>query len=236
MKKDPAIEAYLAEARSWELDRAKQSDRSKKVAWVVAGAFFVLAAGAITALAGLTPLKRTEPYVIRVDSSSGVVDVVPAYTGTDSVEELVTRNLLNGHVIARERYFYGTAESDYELVGAESTPAQNQKWMALWDKANPESPLNLYKDGTTIRVQIRAITFLKMESGKTVAQVRFSKFARPGGTGEEQATHWVSTIDFAYTTPSKDEKLRSLNPLGFKVVEYQREPEVVTQAISKGGR
>jgi type IV secretion system protein VirB8 len=68
------------------------------------------------------------------------------------------------------------------------------------------------------------------------SQVRFTKFARPGGTGDDQATHWVSTIDFAYSKPSSDEKLRSLNPLGFKVVEYQREPEVATQTAPKGAQ
>ena len=66
--------------------------------------------------------------------------------------------------------------------------------------------------------------------------MRFTKFARPGGTGDEQATHWVSTIDYAYTKPSTDEKLRSLNPLGFKALEYQREPEVATQATPAKGQ
>jgi type IV secretion system protein VirB8 len=164
------------------------------------------------------------------------VDVVPIYEGTGSIQEEVTRHLLNGHVIARERFFYGTAEADYELVASQNTPLMNQRWAAQWDRANPNSPINLYKDGTTVRVQIRSISFLKLGSGKEVAQVRFTKYARPGGTGDEQASHWISTIDFAYTKPSKDEKLRSMNALGFKVVEYQREPEVATQAAPKGGQ
>jgi len=102
---------------------------------------------------------------------------------------------------------------------------------------NPQSPLNLYKDGTTVRMQIRSISFLKLASGKeNVAQVRFTKYARAGGTGEEQPTSWISTIEFAYVKPSTDEKLRSLNPLGFRIVEYRREPEVVSQPQAKGGQ
>lgn len=236
VKRDAVVDEYLAQAQSWELDRAKRAERSEKRAWIVAGAAGVIALVAVAAVFGLTPLKQTQPYVVRVDSSSGIVDVVPIYEGTGSIQEVVSRHLLNGHVTARERFFYGTAEADYELVASQNTPQMNQRWAAQWDRANPSSPINLYKDGTTVRVQIRSISFLKLGSGKEVAQVRFTKYARPGGTGDEQASHWVSTIDFAYSKPSTDEKLRSMNPLGFKVVEYQREPEVATQAAPKGGQ
>ena len=236
MKREPAVEEYLAQAQSWELDRAKRSDRSKKVAWAVAIAATGLALVEGVALAGLTPLKQVQPFVIRVDNTTGLVDVVPEYIGTADPGELVTRTLLTQYVMSRERYFYGTAEADYELVAAMNTPQMNQAWAVQWDKSSPQSPINLYKDGTSVRPQIRAITFLKLGSGKVVAQVRFTKLARPGGTGDEQSTHWVTTVEYAYAKPSTDEKLRALNPLGFKVAEYQREPEVVTQASPKGGQ
>lgn len=238
MKREAVVEApdYLQQAQSWELDRAARAERSKKVAWGVAGVAAAIALAEAIALAGLTPLKKSEPYVIRVNDTTGVVDVVPIYTGTSNPGELVTRSQLNTYVIARERYFYGTAETDFEQVASMNTAQLNQAWATYWDKASPQSPINLYKDGTTVRVQIRSISFLKLGSGKEVAQVRFTKFARPGGTGDDQATHWVSTIDFAYSKPSSDEKLRSLNPLGFKVVEYQREPEVATQTAPKGAQ
>jgi type IV secretion system protein VirB8 len=29
----------------------------------------------------MMPLKQVEPFVIRVDNSTGIVDVVPVYTG-----------------------------------------------------------------------------------------------------------------------------------------------------------
>jgi type IV secretion system protein VirB8 len=237
MRRDPAVERYLGDAQRWELDRASQAERSARLAWVVAAAAATIAALCAVAVAGLTPLKQPVPVVIRVDSSSGIVDVVPGYEGTTNIEQIVTRHLLNGHVTARERYFYGTAEADYELVAAENSPQLNQEWAALWNKANAQSPLNVYKDGTTVRVQIRSITFLKLASGKeNVAQVRFTKYARAGGTGEEQPTQWISTIEFAYIKPSNDEKIRSLNPLGFRVVEYRREPEVVGTPAVQGGQ
>ena len=38
MKKDPELEAYYAEASSWEADRAALAARSARTAWWVAGA------------------------------------------------------------------------------------------------------------------------------------------------------------------------------------------------------
>ena len=235
MQRDPAIERYLADAQSWEVDRAGNAERSARRAWIFAGASAVIAVLCAAAVVGLTPLKQPVPVIIRVDSSNGVVDVVPTYDGTGTIEQIVTRQLLNTYVTARERYFYGTAEADYELVAAQNSPQLNEQWAKTWSRTNPQSPLNVYKDGTSVRVQIRSISFLKLASGReNLAQVRFTQYARPGGTADEQPSAWISTIEFAYAKPSIDEKLRSLNPLGFRVVEYRREPEVAGQPQPKG--
>ena len=235
MRRDASLENYLREAQSWELDRARRAERSARTAWAVATSAALIAVLAVAAVSGLTPLKKPVPVLIRVDSSSGIVDIVPTYEGTTDIEQLVTRNLLQNYVIARERYFYGTAEADYELVASQNSPRLNQEWAALWAADNPASPLTVYKDGTSIRAQVRSVTFLKLESGKDkLAQVRFTRSTRAGGTGEEQTSHWVSTIEFAYVPPSTDNKTRSLNPLGFRVVEYRREPEVAPAGVAPG--
>jgi type IV secretion system protein VirB8 len=235
MNREPSVDRYLLEARSWEMDRADRAMRSARTAWIVASVASVIATLAVAAVAGLTPLKQPVPVVIRVDSSSGIVDVVPTYEGTTAIEQVVTRNLLSTYVISRERYFYGTAEADYELIAAENSPRLNQEWAALWNLNNPLSPLNVFKDGTTVRAQVRSVAFLKLDSGKDkLAQVRFSKYTRPGGTGDEQVSHWVAMIEYAYTQPSKDDKTRSLNPLGFRVVEYRREPELAASIVPTG--
>ena len=227
MRRNAAPDNYMLEARSWELDRTRRAERSTRIAWTVAAAATLIAVLAVAAVSGLTPLKQPVPVLIRVDSSSGIVDIVPTYEGTTDIEQVVTRNLLQNYVIARERYFYGTAEADYELVASQNSPRLNQEWAALWAADNPAAPLNVHKDGTSIRAQVRSVTFLKLGSGKDkLAQVRFTRSTRAGGTGEEQTGHWVSTIEFAYVPPSADNKTRSLNPLGFRIVEYRREPEV----------
>ena len=102
--------------------------------------------------------------------------------------------------------------------------------MQLWDANSPQSPVNLYKDGTTARVQVKSVSFFQRANGlHDLAQVRFIKFSRAGGTGPEMATHWIATIQYAYVRAAEDLKDRAHNPLGFRVVDYRREPEVVVE-------
>ena len=230
MKRDPELEPYFAEAASWDRDRTLMHWRSERRAWRVAGTALVLLTLAIGALLALMPLKTVKPFVIRVDNATGMVDVVPEYEAKAPEQELVSRYFLTHYVTLRERYFYGTAESDYQEVGAFHSPQLNQDWMELWNANNPQSPVNLNKDGTTQRVQVKAVSFFQRANGlHDLAQVRFSKFSRAGGSGPEQATHWIATIQYAYVRPSEDLKDRAHNPLGFRVVDYQREPELLVE-------
>jgi type IV secretion system protein VirB8 len=224
----PAIQGYFREAESWDADRAAQSRRSARTAWWVAGAGWSCAVAAALALAMLMPLKRVEPFVVRVDNTTGVVDVVPVYAGRSAPEEAVTRYFLTHYLSVCERFNFATAESDYEECGAFHSAQRNQAWYALWTDTNPKSPLNVHKDGSTVRVQVSSVSFFTRASGLSdLAQVRYVKALREGTGGAESFTHWVATIQYAYTEPAKDPKTRRWNPLGFKIVDFRSEPEVV---------
>ena len=234
MAGDPAVAEYLEAARGWDLDRAQAERRSTRRAWRVAAGATLVAVVAVGAVAALTPLKRVEPFVIRVDSSSGVVDVVPVLDGTVSEAQAVTRYLVTQYVIMRERYVAALAETDYETVGAFHGAAMNQQWAAAWNRNNPESPLVMHADGSSVRVQVHAVSFLKPRSGREdLVQVRFARLS--GEPGNEVERRYVATLQYAYLEPSKDDRLRSLNPLGFKVLEYRREPEVMGVVAGPGG-
>lgn len=228
MTRDPALEAYFAEAASWDADRAARARRSERAAWWVAGAGWAGVVLLALALMSLMPLKRVEPFVIRVDRSTGIVNVVPVYAGTDKFPDAVTRYFLDHYVTVCERFDFATAESDYEECGAFNTPRLNQVWYAKWVKTNPESPLNRYKDGTTVSAEVISISFFTRGSGVSdLAQVRYAKVAHPAGGSAAQRSYWIATIQYAYTKPASDARTREWNPLGFKVVEFRAEPEVL---------
>src|SRR5579863_662482 len=228
MKRDPALEAYFTEAASWDADRSAQSRRNLTLAWIMAGTGWLCAVMGSVALALLVPLKRVEPFVVRVDNTTGVVDVVPVYSGTSSPDQTVTRYFLTHYISVCERFNFATAESDYEECGAFHAAQRNQAWYALWNPNNPASPLNVHKDGSTVRVQVEAVSFFQRLNGSSdLAQVRYLKAERQGTGAEERITHWIATIQYAYTSPSSDPRVRRWNPLGFKVLELTSEPEVL---------
>lgn len=235
MSASPPIDDYFREAQSWDADRAAALRRSATRAWWTAGAGWLCAVLGLTAIMLLMPLKRVEPYVVRVDNSTGIVDVVPVYSANSPPEEAVTRYFLAHYLTICERFNFATAESDYEECGAFHSAQRNQAWYALWTSTNPASPLNLYKDGTTVRVQVAAVSFFTRGSGLSdLAQVRYVKAVRQGAGAEEKLAHWVATIQFAYAEPSHDPKIRRWNPMGFKIIDFRTELEApVEQPVTQ---
>lgn len=227
MRTDPDLEAYYSESSSWEADRTASALRSRRTAWWVAGAGWVCAVTGSMALMLLMPLKRVDPFVIRVDNTTGLVDVVPVYAGNTPMPEAVTRYFLDHYVTVCERFNFATAESDYEECGAFHSAQRNQAWYAMWNKSNPQSPLNLYKDGTTIHAHVTSVSFFTRADGVTdLAQVRYVKGTRQAGGAEDARSYWIASIRYTYAKPSTDPTVRRWNPLGFKIVEFRPEAEV----------
>ena len=236
MKVDGLLKPYFSEARGWDQDRRSEQGRVARISYWVAGAGWVCAIACAMALMALMPLKKVEPFVIRVDNSSGVVDVVPVYAGNATLPESVTRYFLSHYVTVCERFDFVTAESDYEECGAFHAPARNQQWFEQWNRNNPNSPLNLYKDGSALKADVSAMSFFERANGVSdLAQVRYTKTRRQGNA--EQATHWIATIQYAFGQPAADPKIRRWNPLGFKVVVFRSEPEVLNEgAVAKANQ
>jgi type IV secretion system protein VirB8 len=223
-----SLDDYFREAASWDHDRLAQARRTAKLAWRVAGAGWACAVVGSATLLVLMPLKQTEPFVIRVDKSTGLVDVVPVYVGSTNMDQAVSRYFLTHYISICERFNFATAESDYQECGAFHSPKRNQAWAAMWDKNNPASPLNVHKDGSSVRVEVESVSFFQRGNGLTdLAQVRYVKAERQGTEGEERVTHWIATLQYTYTAPAKDPVVRRWNPLGFRILELISEPEVL---------
>jgi type IV secretion system protein VirB8 len=233
MRVDAELKGYFSEAASWDQDSRAQARRTVRLALGVAGAGWVAVLALAGALMLLMPLKRVEPFVVRVDNTTGIVDVVPVYAGHASQPEAITRYLLSHYVTVCERFNFATAESDYQECGAFHTAQRNQAWYAQWNPNNPASPLNAYKDGTTVRALVTSVSFFKRANGmEDLAQVRYAKAKRAAGAATDDSTHWIATVQYAYADPSTDPKTRSWNPLGFKVVDFHPEPEVLPESAS----
>lgn len=237
MSTERAPREYLEEAASWDADRVAQAAHAATVAWRVATAGWLCAVASSTALALMMPLKRVEPFLIRVDNSTGVVAAVPVYTGHVALGEAVTRYFLTHYITVCERFDYSFAESDYQECGAFNSARLNQAMYAKWSRANPSSPLNVHKDGSTEAVRIESVSFFKRSAGvSALAQVRFARIQRQGDTVPGRVTHWIASIEYRYGKPPEDPQTRSWNPLGFEVLEVGIEPEVLDTNQDSAGR
>jgi type IV secretion system protein VirB8 len=223
------LDAYFRESSSWDADRVATLRRQTRNARILMGVFATLAIASVGAVTALTPLKTVQPYLIRVNDTTGVIDTVPNYAGNVPISEAVTRYLLSHYVTTCERFALAVAEQDYAECGAYHSPQRNQQWAALWASGNPDSPLTRYRDGTTVRAEVKAVSFFERGTGVTdLAQVRFARETRPSGSGALQTAHFIATIHYAYGKPPTDPKLRRWNPIGFRIMDYRLEPEVDT--------
>lgn len=211
----------------WDRDELALLELGRRRAWCVAGAGWVAVMACCCSLAVLMPLKRVEPFVIRVDSSTGIVDVVPAFRPESRMDEAVTRFLVAHYISVCERFLPATAESDFEECSAFHGPRRNQAWYAQWQTANADSPLNLHRDGSEVRAQVQAVSFLAGHGdGPEIAQVRYIKWQRRSSESPPVASHWFATVRYDYSKPSNDLRRRSWNPLGFRVEDFGAEEEV----------
>jgi type IV secretion system protein VirB8 len=217
------LKAYFERARLWEQDLLLQAHRSKRLAWTVAAVSSALSIVSVGAVAAMAPLKTVEPFVIRVDNATGIVDVVSALRdGPTAYGEAVTRYFLAKYVRAREGYSRSEAEANFKTVSLLSDGPEQNRFAAYYRGSNPESPQVAYGRTGVAEVRIKTISLL----GPNLASVRFLRETRKGD--ETRASHWIATLTFEVRPDAKvSTSDRLVNPIGFLVSEYRADPEVV---------
>lgn len=218
-KEQDVTEQYMKEAQSWETDKVLQLRKSNRTAWIVAVASGSIAFAAVMAVAALTPLKRVEPYVIRVDNSTGLVDIVTAMDETKTnYDEAVNKYFVQLYVRYREGYAKDLAEEYYVNTGLMSGSVESQKYYDSFNPKNPQSPINVYGVYAKVKIKIKSTSFINPD----VALVRYTKEVERGAD-KPQITHWAATIKFTYNGKKMADKDRTTNPLGFQVLEYRND-------------
>ncbi|WP_208438059.1 virB8 family protein [Bartonella taylorii] len=220
--KSNEFDEYIKEARSFDIDRMHGMRVRMKVAMALTVFFGLMTIALALAVAALTPLKTVEPFVIRVDNSTGIVDTVSALKESpNDYDEAITRYFASKYVRAREGFQTSEAQNNFRLVSLLSSPEEQSRFAAWYAGNNPESPQNVYQN-MVATVTIKSISFLS----KDLIQVRYYKTVREQN-GQENISHWVSILNFSYVNARISIADRLINPLGFQVSEYRSDPEVI---------
>lgn len=213
----------IVEAKKFE---QSESDRNKsKARWATgfAAAFGVVAVAEAIAIVSMLPLKTVEPYVIRVDNSTGYVDVARPLedSGPITEQEAVARHFIAQYVLSRESHDWFMATHNYERVQALSA----DRVFSDYDRfiRSDQSPLEVLGRNRRAEVTITNITFVG-----EVAQVRFRKrVVNVDGTNDLTipARNWIATINYQFINERMRDSARLLNPLNFRVVSYRVDAE-----------
>ena len=224
-------DAYYREAATWSADRHAADTRSRTLAWTTAGIAIALALIEAIALAVLTPLRRDVPYTLLVDRETGYVEALKPLEQTQiDADSALTRSFLVQYVIARERFGIDFLAEDYRKVALLSEAGARARYVASMQRGNPASPLNTLPRQAIVNVTIRSVSSL----GADIALVRFTtQRTDPAGVDQPPRT-WASVIKYRYSAAEMTADDRLVNPLGFQVVRYRRDPETlpVEQAVT----
>ncbi|WP_455476823.1 virB8 family protein [Bartonella sp. B41] len=221
MKSD-AFDQYVREARSFDIDRMHGMRLRMKISMALTVLFGLMTIALALAVAALTPLKTIEPFVIRVDNSTGIVDTISALKDVpNDYDEAVTRYFASKYVRARESFQLSEVENNFRIISLLSSVEEQNRFAKWYSGHNPESPQNTYQK-MTVTVKIKSISFLS----KDLIQVRYYKTVK-AFNDKENISHWVSILSFSYVNAGISAEDRLVNPLGFQVLEYRSDPEVV---------
>lgn len=219
------LDAYFAQADSWANDERENIVVSRKIAWIVAGIAIAIALLEAIALIVLTPLKTVQPYTLMVDQQTGFVqELKPIDPQLVSSESALTQSFLVQYVIAREGFDINSLQADYQKVALWSADAARRSYLATVPASNPSSYLATLPRTSLINVRVKSVS----EIGDQTSMVRFETTRQDAGGQKSQPRAWAAVVRYRFSGEPMSVKDRFVNPLGFQVLHYRRNEEVLT--------
>ncbi|QOR05305.1 type IV secretion system protein [Campylobacter cuniculorum] len=199
-------------------------EQSNKRAWLIAFISIALAFLSILAVLLLTPLKTVEPYVIRVDNTTGMVDILTIMDEKEITQnEALDKHFISQYVKAREGYYFDMLNQDYIFVQLLSSPEVAENYRAIYSGENSREA----KLGNSTRVEVGILSIvLGNSNGVKTATIRTNLRTINKNSQEERISTKVITLSYEYQLSQTDEKNRLENPLGFKVLNYRVDEEI----------
>lgn len=177
MKKQTDIKNNPDEvAISYEASIRYIAEQSNKRAYLISGVALLVAIISVVAVCLLTPLKSVESYVIRVDNTTGMVDIITSvneeqFTGNEALDKYFATM----YVKAREGYYYDILQNDYELTQILSLPNVASEYLRIYEGEKARD--QVLKDDFEVEIDIVSVT-LSNSAGALVATIRFNEITK----------------------------------------------------------
>jgi type IV secretion system protein VirB8 len=221
------LDAYYAEAASWNSDRVEAMRSSSRIAWSAACVAAAIALLEAIALVVLMPLKTVEPYTLLVDKTTGYVQALnPLDQAKISPDSALTQSFLAQYVIAREGFDIATLNANYRKVALFSADKARSGYLETMQASNPQSPLVSYPRTSVVDVRVKSISPI----GPNTALVRYDTVQTDSGAQPGLPSPWVTIVRYRYSAAPMKIEDRFANPLGFQVVSYRKDAEAAPAA------
>jgi type IV secretion system protein VirB8 len=225
-----ALDSYYAEAASWNRDRVQAMRSSYRVAWVIACGAALIAILEGIALVLLMPLKTVVPYTLLVDRTTGFVQSLnPLDASRIAPDAALTQSFLVQYVIARESFDPSMLNANYRKAALFSQGRARSSYLQMMQVSNPESPLVRYPRGTILDVRVKSVSAI----GANAALVRFDTLRTDANGHSQPASPWVALVKYRYSNAAMPVEDRYVNPLGFQVTSYRKDPEAIPASDSE---
>lgn len=215
-------ERLIKQAKELEKSEAETLKSRAKYATVFACIFGAKSFLLVLAITVMMPLKTIEPWVIRVDTTTGYTEVATALENNIvSPDEALTRYFLSQYVLSRESYDWFLISHNHNKVRAMSSSTV----FDIYDRQlrSDSGPLEIL--GQNRRAEVRIINISHVDN---VAHVRFNKrIVNRDGTIDPNipSRNWIATINYEFPNDRLNRAQRLINPLNFRVIGYSVEQE-----------
>ena len=217
----PADTRETDTAATWERETYLAQRRSTRRAWACALCAALMAVLALLALILVLPLKEFAPYVVTVDKNTGWLEVTRGlHQGNLTQNEAVTMAQIVRCVVARESFDATDYPTLFHEVGLCMTGRALDAYRREHDQSNENSPPVLYGYGGIIRVEIGSVNLLT----DTTAIVSFRTVVE--FQNRSVVNHWRAALTFGYSDKEFSMRDRFINPLGFQISSYRRDPDL----------
>jgi type IV secretion system protein VirB8 len=189
-------------------------------------ALFAMVAVAISVIfvKQVTASKSLEPYVIEIESKTGIPTVVSQLRESEFTANIaLKRYFLNSFIQAVEGYNPATYRTDYQKAMIFSSPQVFRQIRARISSQNPNSPVSKMDTKGMLVVLLKSIQFMTPDS----AQVRMRVETRGRSVGFQDKRDIVAFVKFKFANLDLTLEERFINPIGFLVEEYSVDDELV---------
>lgn len=210
------------------------AQNSAKIAWRVASVAVLVAAGFGVALATLGPMRKTIPFLVKVESATGNLEVLQTFDNRlIGRQELMDKYWARRYVLAREQYNWWNVGADFDMISRLTDPKILPDYTAQFE--GPKALDKQFGDFTERKIKILSIVPSPMVADQMV--VRFQRQTVSKGQIVESPTQFVVYLNYRYTPKTTGAEVDLIaNPMGYNVFSYSRDVEqtstVVTESTS----